>query len=167
MLGAIIVISTISLWSYDYFSKDAGVIGDISLSISLDKNKYHLGEPINMVVTLKNEKREDVWINDLDFNNDTIHFNIRSPDGKNLNRSMPVCQGIAKALLLNRGESISCVFKLTNLYDFPNVTGKYSVVAIYVSGGYSLKPGSSSEFVETWHGIVQSDKLFFYMEEKL
>jgi len=132
----------------------------LSLTLKLEKEKYAVGEPININVSLKNEGDTNIRVCDLDFENGYLEFIILSPAGDILKRISPIKQGIAKAVVLAPGEEISYTYSLTKLYDFDKLRGSFTVIARYTSGTVGMSP-NSSQIVSTWSGVVYSNALKF------
>ena len=141
----------------------------LDFDISLKKQRFKIGEPIEVVSTLTNLGEDAIRVREM-WLGWTLALEILTPDGKKLDYigDVPNCPPELK--LLKPGEKYSIVIKLNdNLfgyienhtripYDF-EIPGKYSISGSYVSFGPT--PCDEIQYDDIWEGKLVSPEYEF------
>lgn len=129
-----------------------------SLAISLPKERFSLDEPVPVTVRLTNISVNSFYVNELDFLDGFLRFEIISPQGTVLPRISPVLPGIPKVILLESGQSIETTIDISHYFELTE-TGQYCLKAIFQS---RINYKGYEPF---WEGALESNSLIFSLAD--
>ena len=140
------------------FSSAEETQGPLSLTISLDKEEYQMGEPIECTLVLGNISEQSLTVNkrllvnyDVTFPHEVL-FEIKGPDNKPLEFIPIIKAGLPEVedfISLLPREFIMKIYQLERYFSFSK-KGKYTVQAIYEN--YHQPSG-----LKVWTGSIKSN----------
>lgn len=166
-IGVLIITATIACWHvkeiYWDGKKEEGKAVKLQLNISLNKIEFSRNDPINLTASLVNTGKESVSVSELGLS--SVDLELLPPEGYTLRYSFEgnVTYRPPFGTTLEANNTMSIMLSLTDncswynttqgIYGYKlNITGEYSVRAIYISSEYDIP---------VWEGTVYSNILTF------